>query len=121
MPVKFYFEKRATEKLHSEMGMPNMVSFESLKQMIPDSALWPIDRLWGVHDFNLESAQNGYSFIQQIQDNFGTVNDLKRLALTRTVGQLSGYRAMFEAQSKIGWTAALDESFGMAFHGMADV
>jgi hypothetical protein len=80
--------------------MPNMVSFESLKQMIPDSALWPIERLWGVHDFNLESAQNGYSFIQQIQDNFGTVNDLKDwLSLAQWINY-QGYRAIFEAQSK---------------------
>jgi hypothetical protein len=100
MPIKFYFEKRATEKLHSEMGMPNMVSYESLKHMIPDSALWPIDRLWGVHDFNLESAQYGSSFIQQITDNFGPVNDLKEwLSLAQWVNY-QGYRAMFEAQSK---------------------
>ena len=100
MPVKFYFEKRATEKLHSEMGMPNMVSYESLKQMIPDSALWPIERLWGVHDFNLESAQYGLSFIQQINDNFGPANNLKDwLSLAQWINY-QGYRAMFEAQSK---------------------
>jgi hypothetical protein len=100
MPEKFYFEKRATEKLHSEMGMPNMVSYESLKQMIPDSALWPIDRLWGVHDFNLESAQYGLSFIQQMNDNFGPVNNLKEwLSIAQWVNY-QGYRAMFEAQSK---------------------
>ena len=100
MPVKFYFEKRATEKLHSEMGMPNMVSYESLKQMIPDSALWPINRLWGVHNFNLESAQYGLSFIQQMNDNFGSVNDVKEwLSIAQWVNY-QGYRAMFEAQSK---------------------
>jgi len=100
MPVKFYFEKRATERLHSEMGMPNMVSYESLKQMIPDSALWPINRLWGVHDFNLESAQYGSSFIQQITDNFGSVNDLKEWLTFAQWINYQGYRAMFEAQSK---------------------
>ncbi|MGA9407990.1 MAG: sugar-binding domain-containing protein [Bacteroidota bacterium] len=100
MPVKFYFDKRATEKLHSEIGMPNMVSYESLKQMLPDSALWPIGRMWGVHDFNLESAQYGYSFIQQIADHFGPVDDLKEwLTLAQWVNY-EGYRAMFEAQSK---------------------
>jgi hypothetical protein len=100
MPVKFYFEKRATEKLHSEIGMPNMVSYESLKQMLPDSALWPVNRLWGVHDFNLESAQYGYSFIQQMNDNFGPVNNLKEwLSLAQWINY-SGYRGMFEAQSK---------------------
>ncbi len=100
MPIKFYFEKRATEKLHSEMGMPNMVSYESLKHMIPDSALWPIDRLWGVHDFSLESAQYGSSFIQQINDNFGPVNDLREWLLLAQWINYQGYRAMFEAQSK---------------------
>ncbi len=100
MPVKFYFEKRATEKIHSELGMPNMVSYESLKQMLPDSALWPINRLWGVHDFNLESAQYGYSFIQQINDNFGPADSIKEwLSLAQWINY-QGYRAMFEAQSK---------------------
>jgi hypothetical protein len=100
MPVKFYFDKRATEKLHSEIGMPNMVSYESLKQMIPDSALWPIDHLWGVHDFNLESAQYGLSFIQQINSSFGPVDNLKEwLSIAQWVNY-QGYRAMFEAQSK---------------------
>jgi hypothetical protein len=100
MPVKFYFEKRATDRFHSEMGMPNMVSYESLRQMIPDSALWPIDRLWGVHDFNLESAQYGKSFIQQLEERFGAVDSLKEwLTLAQWVNY-DGYRAMFEAQSK---------------------
>jgi hypothetical protein len=100
MPVKFYFEKRATEKLHSEMGMPNMVSFESLKAMIPDSALWPIGRMWGIHDFNLESAQHGYSFIQQMTASFGPVDNLQEwLTLAQWINY-QGYRAMFEAQSK---------------------
>jgi len=100
MPAKFYFEKRATEKLHSELGMPNMVSYESLKQMLPDSVLWPIGRMWGVHDFNLESAQYGYSFIQQIDESFGPADNVKDwLTLAQWVNY-QGYRAMFEAQSR---------------------
>jgi hypothetical protein len=100
MPVKFYFDKRATERLHSELGMPNMVSYESLRLMLPDSALWPIERLWGVHDFNLESAQYGKSFIQQINDRFGTIDSLREwLTLAQWINY-DGYRAMFEAQSR---------------------
>ena len=100
MPAKFYFERRATERIHSELGMPNMVSYESLRSMLPDSALWPIERLWGVHDFNLESAQYGKSFIQQINDHFGTVDSLREwLTLAQWINY-DGYRAMFEAQSR---------------------
>jgi hypothetical protein len=100
MPLKFYFDLRATERLHSEMGMPNMVSFESLKSMMPDSVLWPIGRIWGVHDFNLESAQYGSSFIKLIDDGFGPVNNLKEWLTFAQWINYQGYRAMFEAQSK---------------------
>jgi hypothetical protein len=82
------------------MGAPNMVSYESLKSMMSDSVLWPINRLWGIHDFNLESAQYAKSFINMVKDNFGEVNDLKRwLTLAQWINYQE-YRAMFEAQSK---------------------
>jgi len=100
MPVKFYFDQRATERLHSELGSPNMVSYESLKSMMPDSVLWPINRMWGIHDFNLESAQYGQSFINMIKGNFGEVNDLKRWLTLAQLINYQEYRGMFEAQSK---------------------
>jgi len=100
MHPKFYFQSRATTKLHSELGAPNMVSLESLKSFMPDSLLWPINRVWGVHDFNLESAQYAQSFVNMIKENFGEVNDLKRwLTLAQWINYQE-YRAMFEAQSK---------------------
>lgn len=100
MPVKFYFEQRATTKLHSEMGMPNVVSFESLKRMMPDSSLWPINTMWGIHDFNLESAQYADSFLKMITDDFGSVDSLREwLTLAQWINY-QGYRAMFEAQSR---------------------
>jgi Exo-beta-D-glucosaminidase Ig-fold domain/Glycosyl hydrolases family 2/F5/8 type C domain/Glycosyl hydrolases family 2, sugar binding domain len=107
MPSKFYFEKRATEKLHSEIGMPNMVSYESLKRMIPDSALWPIGRIWGVHDFNLESAQYGFSFIKMIEDHFGKTENLKEWLSYAQWVNFEGYRAIFEAQSRYRMGALL--------------
>ena len=100
MPVKYYFEERATEKLHSEMGMPNMVSYESLNRFMPDSAMWPINKIWGVHDFTLGGAQHSESFIKFINDDFGKVDSLKKwLTLAQWINY-QGYRAMFEAQSK---------------------
>ena len=100
MPVKYYFKERATEKLHSEMGMPNMVSYDSFKRFMPDSAMWPIGKIWGVHDFTLGGAQHGESFIKFINDDFGEVDSLKEwLKLAQWINY-QGYRAMFEAQSK---------------------
>jgi hypothetical protein len=100
MPLKYYFENRATTKLHSEMGMPNIISYESLQKMMPDSAWWPQGRMWGIHDFCLQGAQGGTSFNQQIEGSFGAVDNVKDwLSLAQWINY-QGYRAMFEAQSK---------------------
>jgi len=90
--------------------------------MLPDSALWPIERLWGVHDFNLESAQYGKSFIQQMNEQFGIVDSLREwLALAQWVNY-DGYRAMFRStEQKPDGFAPVDESSGVAVDGLADV
>ncbi|RQW10744.1 beta-glycosidase, partial [candidate division KSB1 bacterium] len=99
-PIASYFRQRATPKFHSEMGMPNIVTYDSYQLMIPDSVTWPQGRMWGLHDFCLEGAQGGSSFIEQMKDLFGPIDDLKEwLSLAQWVNY-QGYRAMFEAQSK---------------------
>jgi hypothetical protein len=107
MPVKFYFQERATSKFHSEVGMPNIVSFESLKQMMPDSALWPQGRMWGIHDFCLEGAQGGESFNKQIENSFGGADNVKDWIKLAQFINYQGYRAIFEAQSRYRMGALL--------------
>lgn len=101
LPPKFYFENRATQRLHSELGMPNVVTYESLRLMMPeDSTLWPQGRMWGIHDFCQGSAMRGASFNQLLEESFGKIDNLKEwLTLAQWINY-EGYRAMFEAQSK---------------------
>lgn len=100
MPLKHYFEKRATAKLHSEMGMPNIPPIESVRAMMPDTALWPHGRMWGLHDFCREGAQGAASFLERIEKSYGKADNVADwLSLAQFVNY-EGYRAMFEAQSK---------------------
>jgi hypothetical protein len=100
MPLEYYFENRATLKLHSEMGMPNIVNYESLMMMMPDSISWPRGRMWGLHDFCMQGAQRGSSFIERMEESFGPVDNLSGwLTLAQWINY-EGYRAMFEAQGK---------------------
>jgi hypothetical protein len=100
LPVKTYYGGRGTFKFHSEMGMPNIVSYESLREMMPDSSLWPINRMWGVHDFTLDGAQGGSSFMQQVNANFGEVKTAENwVSLAQWINH-RGYRTMFEASGK---------------------
>lgn len=100
MPLKFYFTERATEKMHSELGMPNIVTMDSLRQMMPESAMWPQGDIWGVHDFSLHGAQGGESFIAAIDKNYGGASNAADWISLAQFVNYEGYRAMFEAQSK---------------------
>ncbi len=99
-PLKFYFENRATPKLHSEMGTPDLMSYESFELAMPDSAIWPQSRLWGVHDFTLQGAQNGATFNKTLEQAFGKIDSVKQWLSLAAWTEYQGYRAMFEAQSK---------------------
>jgi Exo-beta-D-glucosaminidase Ig-fold domain/Glycosyl hydrolases family 2/F5/8 type C domain/Glycosyl hydrolases family 2, sugar binding domain len=97
---KSYFEERATPMLHSEMGMPNIVGFDSLRQMMPEAAQWPQGDTWGLHDFTLTGAQGGASFRDMIEKGYGGAKSAEEWVTLAQFVNYNGYRAMFEAQSK---------------------
>ncbi len=97
---RYYFQYRATAKLHSELGMPNIVTMDSLRQMMPEAEFWPQGLVWGLHDFNLNSAQRLSGFRAIVDKSFGGArNAADWLTLAQFVNY-DGYRAIFEAQSR---------------------
>lgn len=100
MPVEFYFENRATTKLHSELGMPNIVTYESLQKIMPDSAQWPIGDMWGLHDFCLDGNVRARSYLELFDQQFGEVDNVEDWVSLAQFMNYDGHRAMFEAQGK---------------------
>ena len=100
LPVRDYFTARGGNKFHSERGMPNVMTYESLKQTLPESALWPHNSMWGMHDFTLEGAQRGASFIEMVEKGFGPVDNAKKFTELAQWINYNGYRAMFEGRSQ---------------------
>ncbi len=100
LPPKQYFQARATVKLHSELGAPNVPTLASIRQMIPEEALWPQGDVWGIHDFTRTGAQGGGAWLEAIDRNYGGATDVREwVELSQFIGY-DTYRAMFEAQSK---------------------
>ncbi|WP_297095689.1 discoidin domain-containing protein [uncultured Draconibacterium sp.] len=99
LPVKTYYSINGLDKFHSERGMPNVMTYESLKQTLPESALWPQNSLWGIHDYCLEGAQGAASFNQIIEKAFGEADDAKEFTELAQWINYEGYRGMFEARS----------------------
>lgn len=100
MSPDYYFRQRATTKFHSELGMPNIVTMDSLRRMMPSSGMWPQGEMWGLHDFSLNGAQGGSSFRERIEKSYGGANDAATWVELAQFVNYEGYRAMFEAQGK---------------------
>jgi hypothetical protein len=99
-PLKTYFQQRATPKFHSEMGMPDLMSYESFRLAMPDSSIVQQSHMWGVHDFTLQGAQRGETFNHTMEQAFGKIDDMRKWLSLAAWTEYQGYRAMFEAQSK---------------------
>lgn len=100
LPARDYFLLYGHNKLHSERGMPNVMTYESLQQMLPDSALWPQNSQWGLHDYCLQGAQRAASFNEIIEKSFGEINNAKKFTELAQWINYDGYRAMFEGRGE---------------------
>ena len=97
--AKEYFEKQ-TGKLHTERGMPNVMTFEGLSRTLDADHLWPQNLYWGRHDYTMEGAQRGASFNQLIADNFGELTSAEEFCEWAQWINYEGYRAMYESGNK---------------------
>jgi len=97
---KYYFSQRATTQFHSEMGMPNLVTLDSLRLFMPESAMWPRNALWGMHEYTTSGAQNGAGFSARIEKSYGGASNVGEWLWLAQFVNYEGYRAMYEAQSK---------------------
>ena len=96
---KEYFE-RQTGKLHTERGMPNVMTFEGLSRTLDAEHLWPQNLYWGRHDYTMEGAQRGASFNQLIAEEFGEPTSAEEFCEWAQWINYEGYRAMYEGGNK---------------------
>ncbi|GHU76938.1 hypothetical protein FACS189414_3560 [Bacteroidia bacterium] len=94
-----YFGLNGNNKFHSERGMPNVMTYESMQLSIGKDYLWPQNSQYGLHDFTLGSAQSGATFNKLIEDGFGAPQSAQQFAELGQWINYNGYRAMFEGRS----------------------
>jgi len=56
--------------------------------------------MYGLHDFSLDGAQGGASFLERIQKSYGPVTNVNDWPTIAQFVNYEGYRAMYEAQSR---------------------
>ena len=101
MPAKYYFENQSG-MFHSERGMPNVPTMESLRRMMAPEDFWPQGDMWGKHDFTSEGAQRSTSFNAMVENAFGECSSAEEFTALAQWINYDGYRAMFESENSAG-------------------
>ncbi len=100
LPAKEYFTlKTGNDKFHSERGMPNVMTYESMLRTFSPEGLWPQDHQWGMHDYTREGAQGCTSFNEIITKGYGEPQSVKEFAELAQWVNYDGHRSLFESRS----------------------
>lgn len=99
MPTNSWYFVHQSGKLHSERGIPNVPSMESMSRMLPNQQLWPMGDAWGEHDFTLEGAPNVLTFQQMLNTMFGSAKNIKEFTQWAQWINFDAHRAMFESEA----------------------
>lgn len=101
----WYFQN-VGPKIHSEIGLPNVPSLESMQAMMPAADLWPIDDMWGLHDF-CDSNAGASSYTNYINTSYGTATSAADYVRKAQMVNMENYKAIFEARAGAGVNGTL--------------
>jgi len=100
LPLAYYPKYAAFAKLHSEIGIPNIPSIESMRATFSPAGLWPPGPEWGMHDLIESAFGRSPTFFQSVQNAYGPTDKLEEWVSLAQFLVYDGFRAEFEAQSK---------------------
>lgn len=99
LPSGEYFNLPFQDKFHSERGMPSVMNIENLEKTLGKDHLWPVDDMWGIHDFTMGGAQKCSSFVDLVEKAFGPCDNALQFTRRAQWINYDGYRALFESRS----------------------
>ena len=92
MAPKWYFDHRGTT-FHSELGLVCVPTIESMREMLPEKELWPINDLWALHDFAQSRCR---TYTKRLEDSYGPATDLADFCEKAQMLNMETAKAMLE-------------------------
>ncbi len=92
-----YYFGHTYHTLHSERGMMNIPSLETMEAMLGKEHRWPIDEVWALHDFCRGGAMRSDEFEAQLRQSYGDYDSLEEFTRLSQLLCYSNHKAMFEA------------------------
>jgi hypothetical protein len=89
----WYFKNRGVT-LHSELGLVCVPTADTMRLMMPEEDLWPINDMWGLHDF---AQSRDRVYVKRINDLYGPSRSLDEFCEKAQLQNWENAKAMFEA------------------------
>jgi hypothetical protein len=89
---EWYFANRG-KSLHSELGIVTVPSVESMRAMMPETNLWPINDMWAVHDYQTPRSDN---YTKRIIQRYGAPTGIDDYCRKAQMVNMETAKAMFE-------------------------
>lgn len=86
-------------RIHSERGLPNVMTYESVRRTFSDEGIWPKGNEWGIHDFTRMGAQNGDAYDIHVR-RYGTPGSAREYCMLAQFVNYDAHRALFESRSR---------------------
>ena len=106
----YYFEENLDRQnakiMQIERGYPNVPAYESIMKMLTDKYAWPINDVWGIHDFC--GTDGGYSatdadgYVDKMNTWYGASDNLRDFTRTAQMMNYEGMKALYEGMYHIG-------------------
>ncbi len=90
---KWYFQNRGTT-FHSEQGIVTPPNLQSMQAMMPEEYLWPINDMWGVHDWTQPRVQ---IFTDDMIRSYGAPTGIADFCKKAQMLNMEGPKALMEA------------------------
>ena len=92
-PDAWYFEHRG-KTLHSELGIVCVPTADSVRLMMPEKDLWPIDGMWYLHDFYQPRCR---VYTKRLDQSYGPSASLDEFCEKAQMENWDNAKAMMEA------------------------
>lgn len=96
-PKRMFATKGTT--FHTELGMHSTINIESYKEFIPDEYLWPMNDMWGIHDY---FDHNPLEYGTTTGDRYGEIQGIEDFCRKGQLLNMETHKCSFETWASKG-------------------
>ena len=97
LAVEADLETAEGEKTLAEAGVPNVPEIETMREMLGPDHQWPMDVVWGMHDYTRGGAQGCNGFTDYIRRSYAEPKNLDEFTRLAQAVEYENHKAMFES------------------------